>query len=550
MVKRVFSRGVLRESSKTANKGISLLSKLAGLSKIKSILQIAGSLVLIGGVATWSLFQKEDGAEKYIKPETSQTIFQENTELTMTYEDGETVNENLEMQVNLDEDNTLHLGIYTQNYNNTNWGKSEIALKKFTTINNGWSRVYVVRPREVKVSDNEQIAYTVPNHKWIELIPSDEDPLTKIVNEQGKTLVCESTGLIIPVPFAGEVLGKFIDDSREAKEKLKNTDLEKIIHSGYIVTKIPSQTTRNLSSNITAKEYTLSFDTSSFREGEKIPAYLWVRTALGDPSVSASGSAPNRYGLEEKVIEFDLTAKKAELKKEEIKKETDITGKGYEPLVGAWMKIQDNRAERTIKQDIGEILFFSQEGWGAVCTTYSEKMLRTRDINQECFFMYSVEKDGKDKKIIFDNKGRKAMTSEITILDEINLQIRHLDEYGNFQGYKKYEKIVSKNNTKLVGVWAMSPTREGDPEILKKEGMITFWEKNTGKITKDNKDLRHCCYITEYFSKSGLKLYVFQRDLDDGCLEIETSFLEFIDDNTISVGRSKGGIDIYFRKIK
>ena len=525
-------------------KGVSLLSKLSSLSKWKSLLLIAGSVALISGTAIWSLFQKEEEAEEYIQPETSQTIFQEETEVDMAWERGEMTIEKLNTQVNLGEDNTLHLGVYTQNYNNLKWGKREIAFKQFTTINDAWSRVYIVHPKEVEVSDNGQIAYTVPKHEWIKLIPSEEDPLTKVVSEQGKTLVCEATGLVIPIPFAGDFLESFIDDAREAKEKVKNTDLEKIIQNGYVLTKIPAQTTRNLSSNITAREYAISFDTSSFKEGETIPAYLWIRTVLGDSSESASGSAPNKCGLEEKVIEFKLKAKKAEVRetviaKEESKKEDKnseeavLNGKAYGPLVGIWTLASDSQKDRFIDWKPEEFLFFSPEGWGVTCPTHGGEMFRDRNTNEEYFFNYQIGKDKKIKKERYGNNELEGLNWKIASLDDFNLQMIYSDENGNFGGYKKYLKVVNEGQEYLIGRWGVEMKSSKVQEELKEKGLeFIFMKDNIGKILKDKKEVAHCFYILKHLNSPPRVLtYLLQGKLGSKDTQLDIFVCKYADES-------------------
>jgi hypothetical protein len=245
-------------------------------------------------------------------------IFNQVYSVPMTDEYGKKSEENLRVKALLDADaNTLSLLTYTQDYNRKNWigtDKQKLPIpQRHTNINHGNSRIFVLRPSRVKVSEISQKAFLVPQYTWdSELEPYEEKESAQFSIEIADYLMDR---VISKIPFLRKAFEKFIKNAKEEEEEYYEAIFEKI-NEEYIATRIPPYIPKNLMGYTeTAREYILKFNTGNTQD--EIPMFLWLKIALGDPSIAAHGSFPNKYGhLEDILIKFNLNENK--VKREEL----------------------------------------------------------------------------------------------------------------------------------------------------------------------------------------------------------------------------------------
>lgn len=276
----------------------------------KSLLKIIGSVVILGAALVSSLKAKEEVIERPKKSSTAKTIYNNKEKVDLYYEDGKTVREDIDLQLDVDnKNNSIDLELRTQNFNNPDWKEEAIQFKKPTPINTRWSEIYLMHPQEVIAKTEIQSGYTVPKHQWIKLIPAEEDKTTQIVAKHGQELINETVKISIPFPDADKALESFMDKKKTEKSSLLKK-LESLAKEGYSVTRIPENVQRNISSNLTARHYKINIDMDNVDNETSPEMYLWVKTTLGDPSIAPDGSVQNRSGTHNQVIPFTLTGKK------------------------------------------------------------------------------------------------------------------------------------------------------------------------------------------------------------------------------------------------
>ncbi len=260
------------------------------------------------------------GASLFFSPMTfadRETVFNETYSVPMTYEFGKEIEEKIRIHASLDADtNTIYVSTYTQDYNRRNWIGDEKqklpAYKRHTNINYMNSRFFILRPQRVKVSGIEQKAFIVPQYRWISGLESYEEKegTQFIVEESQRTL----KRIFSKIPFLNKIYDKFIKDAKEKEEEYYEAIFDKI-DEDYIAIQVPPYIPKNLIGYTeTAREYIIQFDTNM---QDKIPMFIWLKIALGDPSNSSFGSFPNKYGeLENILIKFNLNENK--IKREEL----------------------------------------------------------------------------------------------------------------------------------------------------------------------------------------------------------------------------------------
>ena len=229
--------------------------------------------------------------------------------IKMTSEYGEKTEEKLGIEIDLDqEEKILSFAYITENYDKENWSKEEEKIPlpaRYTNINHNFTKVFVLHPKEVEISNIEQVAYIVPQHEREFLKPLEESPKAQLTLKTGELLMNWVIGEI-GIPFANELFDKFIEYSIEKSEKQYN-EIFKEINEDYTATQIPSFPVDRFGGFMeTARGYIISFDMSEAPKGD-VPMSLWAKIALGNPSQSSHGSFPNRYGeLENIIINFSL----------------------------------------------------------------------------------------------------------------------------------------------------------------------------------------------------------------------------------------------------
>jgi len=245
-------------------------------------------------------------------------IFNETYSVPMISDIGEKTEEELKIQASLDEEsNILYLTTYTKDYNRINWiGDKKISLpvsKRHMSINYSFSRIFLLRPQRVKIKELEQKAYTVPKYKWTQkLEPYEKSETAQLMVETSETVIDK---LFSAIPFLNKLYDKFVKDAKEKEEEYYDKIFDKIEEDYVRIRVFPYIPKDLIGQTETAREYTIKFDTGNTQD--KIPMFLWLKIALGDPSQASYGSFPNKYGeLENILIKFNLNENK--IKREEL----------------------------------------------------------------------------------------------------------------------------------------------------------------------------------------------------------------------------------------
>ena len=137
-------------------------------------------------LATSSLFfPTQNFAEKKV-------VFNETYSVPMIYESGEKAEEEkVNIQASIDnETKSIYIGIYTKDYNKQNWvGNKKESLpisEQYTRINHTYSKIFILRPSRIKIENQEQKIYIVPQNEWYsELQPYEKDQRTQLLVETG-----------------------------------------------------------------------------------------------------------------------------------------------------------------------------------------------------------------------------------------------------------------------------------------------------------------------------------------------------------------------------
>ncbi len=337
---------------------------------------IAGLGMTIAG-ATLSFFQNDALTNSKLEnnPRISKTI-------QLKEQTGKTIEEKLNYNWKVSKNNEVNFGVYTQNYNNQEWGAKEIQYKQFTNINDTYSKLYVIHPQEIQIKNKAQRAYLVPKHKWVEMTPYKKNKSAKLIIKGGKLAVKE-VGNLIPLPFKKQFQKKFMEYSEKKYQQKLNNKLEAIAKN-CTLTEIKNMTTKGLGQTKTAQEWTIEFENDS---EQKAPIYLWSRIALGNPSQATSGEALNRFGGQEEVVQILLNPGKT--LEEKIKsKDSSFTGifKKTPQYIGVWECKDEVAKEKGYKK----IVNVFTKNWMLIRTFSNSR--RTR--NEVRFFTYEVKEKG------------------------------------------------------------------------------------------------------------------------------------------------------------
>jgi len=245
-------------------------------------------------------------------------IFNETYSVPMISDIGERTEEKIKVQASLDaETNTFYLNTYTQDYNRRNWiGDKKISLPipdRHMNINYVFSRIFILHPSRAKIEEVEQRAYTVPKYRWSpNLEPYERNQIAQLIVEAGEDTIDK---LFSAIPYLNKLYDKFLKHEKEVEEDYYDSILEEI-EEDYTATKIFPYIPKDLIGQTeTAREYTIKFDAGNTQD--EIPAFIWLKIALGNPSSASYGSFPNKYGeLENILIKFNLNEDK--IKREEL----------------------------------------------------------------------------------------------------------------------------------------------------------------------------------------------------------------------------------------
>jgi hypothetical protein len=247
-----------------------------------------------------------------------EAIFNKTYPITLLDESGKEIEKEVKIRASLDADtNILYLSVHPQDYSRKNWIGTEEQYKPVTrrhlNINHTFSRVFVLRPSRVKISEIQQKVFVVPQYKWVsDLEPYEKKESAQLLTETTDTLLDK---VISEIPFLGKIYEKFIKDAKEKEEEYYDKIFEKI-NEEYVRTQIPMYIPKKfVGCTETAREYTIQFDTGNTED--EIPMFVWMSIAFGDSSYADSGSFPNKYGkLENILINFILNENK--IKREEL----------------------------------------------------------------------------------------------------------------------------------------------------------------------------------------------------------------------------------------
>ncbi len=289
-------------------------------------------VVLLGAGIYYSVIKQDNLGGRFERPPQAMEIFDENYNVPLMDEFGEEISEKLTLTAELDEEkNILYFGNYTQDYDKEDWSGTEKELipinERHTNINYVYSKTFILHPPEVKISQQEQRAFLVPQYAWdLNLKPYEEHQEAQMMIEGGEKIIDWALGKI-PIPFFKEFIEEGFENATEKEEEYYEEMFNRL-KEGYTITIIPSQIPNKiLGYTETAREYKIYFDMSEV-EGE-VPIYLWTKIALGDPSISTDNEFPNKYGeLENIVIGFSL--KRGEGIREEGEEEREIKNLGLE----------------------------------------------------------------------------------------------------------------------------------------------------------------------------------------------------------------------------
>lgn len=236
-------------------------------------------------------------------------VFNETYPIPMIYEYGDSAGEeNINIQASVDQQtNTIYFGIYTRNYNKYWSDKSSKFFlpisEQYTSINHTYSEILLLRPSRVKIEEQTQRIYRVPQHDWYsELQPYEKAQTFQLILETMKKAVDKITSKI---PFLNSTYDKYLEDAAEKKKEHYDKILEENAPD-YVITNIAPYIPKQLVGYTeTAREYSITFDIGNTQD--EIPLYLWLRIDLGDSSIAGPGCFPNRYGkLENILIKFIL----------------------------------------------------------------------------------------------------------------------------------------------------------------------------------------------------------------------------------------------------
>jgi len=277
----------------------------------KKLTGIIAGAILISGAIFYSINKKEEIGENFEKPSDAVEVFKSNRAVLMRDDFGKSIYEEIFIKAELDKkEKTLYFGNYTGNFDRKDWSGDEKERlptnKKHSSINPVFSKIFILHPKSIKISDLEQRAFLVPQYGWsTDLKPFEEHKEAQMMIEGGEKII-EGVLSKIPIPFFREFIEEGIK-SASTREMRSYEEMFKKIKKGYNATIVPSYMPSKLFGSIqTAREYKISFeeDSGDFESGLVLIS-LWAKIALGDPSRGGDNSFPNRYG-ELNNINFDF----------------------------------------------------------------------------------------------------------------------------------------------------------------------------------------------------------------------------------------------------
>ncbi len=328
-----------------------------------------------------------------------EVILNETLPIEMVSDFRDRTEEKVQLKVSVDEDNdTLKVGIYTQDYKRKVWTgeKKDLPLyNRHTQINNTFSRFFVLRPSRAKISDLEQKAFLVPNYQWkSDLLPYEKREITQFLIEATDKGV---SSIISEIPFLGKAFDKFIKDAQSKEEDYYKDTLEKI-EEDYTSTKVLPYIPRQIIGQTeTAREYIIHFDVGSL-QGE-IPMYVLLKIALGDSSIANHNAFPNRYGELEKIVKFSLNkdnVQRDELEKyflhEEELKFADLVMEGTKPKreittvrnMDNIIKRKEYESERVARFGKAEYILPADKDAGAKLLVWEVVQFESEEARKDC----------------------------------------------------------------------------------------------------------------------------------------------------------------------
>lgn len=242
-------------------------------------------------------------------------VFDQNFQVLMYHENGRRLEENLKIQAFFDDETRkLTLSYFSGTYNRENWDPIEQRSsldERYTEISDGGTRIYLLHPHEVTVSDVKEKAWIVKqdtsgkiHQGFVNLRPLEEHPYL----QQMFALAGKAWDVIMKELGVKDLTKVFNEFEKEIKsnEKQEPRDILNEINKNYSATRIIPYPI-DFWDVATARTYDIYLSTDLKKK--EVPLSLWLKIALGDPTNGST--VKNRYGeLEGIVINFLLNKKK------------------------------------------------------------------------------------------------------------------------------------------------------------------------------------------------------------------------------------------------
>lgn len=188
--------------------------------------------IVAGSLAGAAVFlQPSQGLTRY-HTLSDQTHFVQMSDMT-----GPTKRQHIGVAAGLDKENNsidINYELYVPSKENC----SKQGAYKLFRLNHTFSRLFIIHPKEVKISKINQKARLTPPCEMEELKPLEETPKAQWMLKGGEYLL-EKALKKSKIPFAKKIFDKFIKYSIEKENKTLQKTFDKI-NKNYTVTRIPS----------------------------------------------------------------------------------------------------------------------------------------------------------------------------------------------------------------------------------------------------------------------------------------------------------------------
>lgn len=245
----------------------------------------------------------------------SEKIFDQNFPVLMYHENGRKFEESLKIEAFYDDETKkLTLSYFSGTYNRENWNKIEQRSsldERYTELSDGGTRIYLLRPHEVTVSNVKEKAWIVKqdtsgkiHQGFMNLTSMEEHPYL----QQMFTFAGKAWDIIMKEIGVKDLTKVFNEFEKEIKsnEKQEPKNIINEVNENYSITRILPYPI-DFWDVATARTYDIYLNTDLKKK--EVPLSLWLKIALGDPTNGST--VKNRHGeLEGIVINFTLNQKK------------------------------------------------------------------------------------------------------------------------------------------------------------------------------------------------------------------------------------------------